>query len=910
MAYQHFRRSSLIALVCVAGAAHGQGFPVGCNAPTGLPSSDFLCLDDYDMTTELLWRSIGEVNFQTAVDSNFVPFQTGWSALPGSNHINTAFRAPYGDRLGYEASGLFDVDGDGYNDWATTWYDAEPVRGVSGLARVPTGAPDLPAYILPVASDITLPSPDYAKDAADLASKTSWEKVGMMRVFSGRTNIQIGAEIWGHQDKSIFPHEIAPLSDIDGDGRDEMIISANTTEETRGSVNIMSYTNLYNERDTNGDLVDTTERWVCILRIIGQKNNSQFAYELEDKQSDYNGDGQNDITVSSKFWRTPNDGGADSGAGWIFLTPDESVFTGIQQSTTWDLFDDPVKYGTRDKVKMPIELVAEDDYNMCVMQLNSSGDALGEAPGDEVQKLGPIGDLIDAGDLDGDGYSDFAVAGSYEYDPGTGTIEVGSYYFLLSDDGFAGTGTAAKTLHDKEARYNELDIDGRTLIETTPHDGFAIDVYRDAEIVIHGDELRDFRINRQSQFGINLDGNGSNDMALVTYKTNQSSHGEVTVLLDDGNKRFKDDMAVTNIHDHIPASYSNRPGAIPHDHADLDPDHTFSGNDMYESSGTNTVTLGKISDLRLAGNYDGLGDADCELSITTRKANNPGGSGNINSMYISSVSVVEIPDSSGEPTILRTIQHETPVYNHFASTTFTGSTYGRTGMQRRGLKGDPAWDIDGDGKDDLLLRDASTSGPVLKAPDPAGSSTPIQIFDESLTGSGETYDGYHPYMVDGQGPNGGGTPGRGSTHLLLSPPAEPEYLASHSYSQVALVEVGEDPEYLIVITIDGISSEIGTSTTVDGETFKRDIDFNDFTIEVLEKNTTPANVLQTITQETPTLLEISGKKAPRRFSFRLPASYSSGTISTLGDVELRFETRWTDSSDDYKIFPVPGLQTP
>lgn len=58
-----------------------------------------------------------------------------------------------GDRLGYDASGLYDVDGDGYNDWVETWYFAEPKRpGLSGAERVPANAANmviLPPYYVP-----------------------------------------------------------------------------------------------------------------------------------------------------------------------------------------------------------------------------------------------------------------------------------------------------------------------------------------------------------------------------------------------------------------------------------------------------------------------------------------------------------------------------------------------------------------------------------------------------------------------------------------------------------------------------------------------------------------------------------------------------------------------------------------
>lgn len=316
-------RLSVATLTLFAGQASWET-EIGCMHPTGMPPADFLCLDDYATNTDLIWRSIGQVNFGNTIDPAFVPIL---SASPNNQspmiYEDIPFHTFYGDRLGYEASGLFDVDGDGFNDWSTVWYDARPVDKLTDTARVSNDA-----YVMPVVP-LLEGNPGYAETAADLATRDTWNKVGMARVYSGRDNSQIGQELWSHRNNAIAPHEIAPLKDIDGDGRDEVILSANTYNGTRGGLYVMSYSANYNAPG------DTTERCVCIMRISGENNASDFAYGLEDAQSDFNCDGQNDIVAASTFWRADgNRPGNTTGAGWIFLTPPRQVFRDIQDSTT------------------------------------------------------------------------------------------------------------------------------------------------------------------------------------------------------------------------------------------------------------------------------------------------------------------------------------------------------------------------------------------------------------------------------------------------------------------------------------------------------------------------------------------------------------------------------------------------
>jgi len=850
-------RPSALALVCaLAGTANAQSL-IGCTPPTGLPASDYVCLDDYATNTDLLWRSIGLVNFSDSLGTDFVPFPTGGPVDPYSGlYADLEFRSYYGDRLGYEANGLFDVNGDGFNDWTTTWYDARPIDGLTNSPRVPVDA-----YVMPAHTDF-LGNTYFAHSAADLASRTTWNKVGMLRVFSGKDNSQIGQEMWSHRNNAIAPHELGPLRDIDGDGRDELVVAANTFNGTRGGVYVMSYTNKYNAPG------DTTERWVCIMHIAGVNSQSEFAYELEDTQSDFNGDGQNDIVAASTFWRVAGGReGNKTGAGWIFLTPPQQFFIDVQKSTTWPT--DPL----RDNVKRPLELIAEVDYNLCVMQLDdTTGMPIDPhnniPPNADDLRVGSIGDLADAGDLDGDGHTDFSVFGFYRYDDNGKEVTTGAVYFMLSSDGFGSTGY---TLHDKQSRIIGLDQDknGDDIPMLDPnYVGVAVDIYQDAEVVFHGDDERSYSNNLRSYFRHTLDDSGGTDMALISYKG--TNFGRVDVYLDgQTTPRFYPTGSIGSL---IPPAGPMRPLAYSFDdlYNDLTvaPEYSFGGGSVYATDGT-PLSLGNINGLNFVGDYDG--DGDTELSISTIKGYKLG-TGNPNYSLIGTASVIDIPNAGGDPTVLQSIQHETPIY-HSINNPLTGLSYGGSGMHRRGFGASAAWDQDKDGRDDLLLKASSTAQQVHYAPDPFGSNTPVQIFDPS----NPIYDGYRPYQTTEN-------PGAGSTHILLSPPSEPELVTGRSlYS----AEPGGTSEIHISLTVDKISPEIDPATfTTDGNTFARDFDQNEFVIELVATEQGAA-CRTAVVQALPSTA--AGAVAPRRFSFKFPVD---GCSSSPAGMLLRIRSRW------------------
>lgn len=876
---------SSISIISIGASAQSQ---IGCSDLSGMQPGEFVCLDNFMTTPDLIWRSIGQVNFRTTipVDDNgiplFVPIQTGGPNASGdnANFVGQGFHSYYGDRLGYEASGLFDVDGDGYNDWSTTWYDAAPVDQLTNTPRVPADA-----YVIPVHSSLDT-DPNFAHTAANLATRDTWTKVGFARVFSGRDGSQIGQEIWSHRNNAIAPHEINPIKDIDGDGRDELVLSANTYNGTRGGVYVMAYSNKYNT-----DPGDTTERWVCILHIAGINGQSEFAYELEDTQSDFNGDGQVDIVAASTFWRVSGPRSVvvnenltynyTTGAGWVFLTPPVDVFTSIQNSQTWET--DPL----RNNVKQPLELIAEEDYNLCVMQLEDDGNG-GLAPIDVFQddptnsnglRLGSIGDIADVGDIDGDMMDDFAVFGGYRYTvPGFGTqIDTGAVYFLLSSDGFGG-GAEPYSFAGKQARIIGIeDVNGIDVPYEDPHFvAVAVDVYQDAEVVFHGDEQRQYHNNQRSYFRRNFDGVGETDMALVTYQTS-GGVGEIDILLDDPNGSRFDPNGSIGIN--IPTSYSNRPHALRYDDPVLAPEHQIRANSLYASDGVTLLSLGNISGVWVAEDYNGDGNA--ELSVGNTRGYNLGTT-DPNFSLITTASIMDIPaDPMVKPTVIRSIQHETPIW-HDAQHMLTGSIYGDTGMHFRGLRAESASDLDYDGRADVLLATAATPQKVLWAPDPNGSNVPVHIYDET---DGNLVANYRPYYNSGQ------DDGAGSTHILLSPPNEPEYISG--VTRFALSPEG-DPRVRVSLSVDKISPQLSDVTPpMDGDTFKRPIDHNVFTIDIVDSPEGVPASGATLTGVESILLTPGNDVAPRRFVIEFDADlYPTSPTQWY----IRFHTRWLNES--------------
>lgn len=312
-----------------------------------------------------------------------------------------------GDRLGYDITGLRDVNGDGFNDWAATWYYATPNGGPGGSARFNPDDGDFGIYGEPFLVECT--------DGQPLCfGSTGQGKYGFVQVFSGIDNSPIGGKIWGSYPNSRLAHEIASMHDIDGDGADELIMSSNTSgvpgsAAEAGVAMVFSYTNKY-----NANINDTTRRWVSIYEIYGHRQTVQLGYQLDKIETDYNNDGQQDIVVASEFYdrdgigrradniNSPNYSYAQSGASWLFLTPDRQVFTAYQSLPDGQRPAHP----QRPTVMAPLTITTE-HYAVATFkeELDLATNTWRTAGSSQVAFMGS------AGDIDGDGYRDVYVIG-------------------------------------------------------------------------------------------------------------------------------------------------------------------------------------------------------------------------------------------------------------------------------------------------------------------------------------------------------------------------------------------------------------------------------------------------------------------------------------------------------------------
>jgi len=377
-------------------------FTVSCAAcSAGLAQTYDETLKDArdDSADAIEWSALGKVNWspwagspwKTHYDnagSNSIFNENGAGFSPAPSH------SPYGDALAYIAGGVGDVDGDGYGDFGLSWYHAEAAfpngshrDGIGhhtheaqnfteledvGFVRIMSGDPNFNSFAGPLAdrtSDYDVSNDNHTMPNADFD-------------YSDR---QIGHEFWGRVDFAIWAHEIATIGDINGDGKDDVLLTANNTvsplsSSMSGVAEIWSYTNLYNLDVENSHSHDSAydpamPRWVKLIEITGRKDYSEYgssgrislseeiAYQaysgpLPDDSDgsngyqpgattgfdiDFNNDGQPDLILASKFFADASLGHPTGlisnppslrnthspGAAWIYLLPKAEVFEEI-----------------------------------------------------------------------------------------------------------------------------------------------------------------------------------------------------------------------------------------------------------------------------------------------------------------------------------------------------------------------------------------------------------------------------------------------------------------------------------------------------------------------------------------------------------------------------------------------------
>jgi hypothetical protein len=774
----------------------------------------------------------GEVNFlDQYVDGD--EFKAWFSPLES----NVPCPLPVGDRLGYDTCALLDVNGDKYNDWAETWYHADPVYAIPE-----DGHPD--GFRLPNDAVIVPFEPGTytaSTTPAGVRGEHDSERVGFCQVVSGiqpegmngnhNTDHDyefddvafigtpdplypqdplrnVAKQIWGNDDNARFAHDIATMPDIDGDGRNEVVFSSNATEGGRGSINVYAFSNRYN---TDPD--DHTDRWVCIWRIVGTREyQSELGYQLQDTFDDFDGDLRPDIMAASVWWRDlqsePYDRDPDSnacdpgvprrqrGAGWIFLTPPLALFQAIQNPQTSQNW--PALPGDS-RVKAPL-VMQESDANLVVhnpVQTTACGPS-------------PVADLGSAGDIDGDGIPDIVVNAGYIYDylhdGDIHTLEQRrGLYIYLSWDGYDDTAPVGqRTLVGASAKYDHL-VNGAPAVSASFRQLLLVPNH--ADLVIHGNHAFDYGYNRPSILGADFDNAsettaGQPDIALMLVSTQHSWNPGKVLMLMNVRDRFGPGSAqwsqISAPQDPLNNNQASRP--VP-----FDCDGVFNAATDYKIApellgGTLPSALAfyagddpAIAGINIAGNFDGQGKLDYELAVnvvhsvwTPSPASPENGYhpfGNEFGMFTRGDAVVlDFLPNHGGTRQLMLIQGENDIMDPRTSNMLNGEgvrspnpdspcVFDRrlgdqgVGVNQQGCIPEPAWDQDGDGRDDLIIRAPFFPAPVKQVPLCVAGSYPPHPFHADIPweqGPGDQAPRAQPYYVDG-----------GVDYLILSPPAQP-----------------------------------------------------------------------------------------------------------------------------------------
>jgi hypothetical protein len=205
-------------------------------------------------------------------------FITDWGVFLGTDVADAAIRSYFGqagDYFGFSAASG-DFDGDGAQDVA--------------IAAIGSGAGDTDwggAFYL--VSDI---SGFIGQDELDFASDYQ-------------------ALIWGEDDSGYLGWSIVGTSDFDGDGIDELVVSApNGGSSDVGEVWLLS-----------GALISGESRVddVALVRFLGENNDNQFSTQMLG-HADFDGDGVSDLVFNSIGWDSADDASIFQGRVTLYLS--------------------------------------------------------------------------------------------------------------------------------------------------------------------------------------------------------------------------------------------------------------------------------------------------------------------------------------------------------------------------------------------------------------------------------------------------------------------------------------------------------------------------------------------------------------------------------------------------------------
>lgn len=320
------------------------------------------------------------------------------------------------DYLGYSVASAGDVNNDGYEDIIIGAYLKNSTDFEAGEAYVFDGKTgdtlfvfsgegfrDHFGFSVSSAGDVNNDGFDDVIIGADWSSYT-YDYAGRAYVFSGKDGDTLYV-FDGHASAIGLGYSVASAGDLDGDNFDDIIISApfegNTLGNPGGSVYVIS-----------GKSGDTLYNW------SGDQTYSTFGFSVA-ANGDVNNDGTNDIIIGA-----PRQFSTEPIAGRVY------VFSGATGDTLY-VFDGEIKehkFGSSVSFAGDVNNDGYDDIIIGSDKTNyfdttesqvyvfsgKSGDTLYLFDGDGV--FGNFGRYVStAGDLDNDGFDDFAIGARFSY---------------------------------------------------------------------------------------------------------------------------------------------------------------------------------------------------------------------------------------------------------------------------------------------------------------------------------------------------------------------------------------------------------------------------------------------------------------------------------------------------------------